>query len=117
MEVRELTCIGCPLGCSLHVELENGAVVSVGGNTCRRGDIYAHKECTNPTRIVTSTVRLSGGGMVSVKTKEDVPKGRIFDVVRELKNVEAARPVRIGDVILENAAGTGVPVIATKEAL
>ena len=57
MEQRELTCIGCPLGCPLTVTLENGAVQSVQGNTCPRGDAYARKEVTAPTRIVTSTVR------------------------------------------------------------
>ena len=36
MEKRELTCIGCPLGCALTVTLEHGAVVSVAGNTCPR---------------------------------------------------------------------------------
>ena len=71
---------------------------------------------TNPTRIVTSTVRVVGGTLpaVSCKTRSDVPKGKIFDVVRALKAVEAAAPVAIGQVLLEDAAGTGVPVVATK---
>ena len=60
MEKRELICIGCPMGCPMTVELDNGEVVSVKGNTCKRGDIYARKEVTNPTRIVTSTVRVTG---------------------------------------------------------
>ena len=66
---RELTCIGCPMGCLLTVTMEAGEVISVTGNTCKRGDIYARKEVTNPTRIVTSTVRVTGGDadMVSVK--------------------------------------------------
>ena len=58
METRELICIGCPMGCSLKVTLENGQVTEVTGNTCPNGDKYARKECTNPTRIVTSSVRL-----------------------------------------------------------
>ena len=48
---RELTCIGCPMGCPLTVTMEAGEVISVTGNTCKRGDIYARKEVTNPTRI------------------------------------------------------------------
>ena len=115
MTIHELTCIGCPMGCSLRAEMENGEVISVTGNTCKRGDIYAHKELTNPTRIVTSTVRVNGYPMVSVKTKEDIPKGKIMDVVRELKSVCVDAPVRIGQVVLEDVAGTGVPVIATKD--
>ena len=70
MEQRILTCIGCPLGCLVTVELENGEVVSVTGNTCKRGDDYVKKEVTAPTRIVTSTVKVTGGNVptVSVKT-------------------------------------------------
>lgn len=116
MEKRELTCIGCPLGCAVTVELEEGAVVRVTGNTCPRGDAYARKEVTHPTRIVTSTVRVRGGAapMVSCKTRSDVPKDAIFAVVRALKTVEVPAPVAIGDVVLADAAGTGVDVIATK---
>ena len=71
---------------------------------------------TNPTRIVTSTVRVAGGrlAMVSVKTASDIPKGKIFDCVKALKDVEVKAPVKIGDVIVENVAGTGVNIIATK---
>ena len=116
MEEKNLICIGCPMGCPLTVKMEHGEVVSVTGNTCKRGDIYARKEVTNPTRIVTSTVRITGGNeaMVSVKTKEDIPKGKIFDCVKALKNVEVAAPVHIGDVLVKDVAGTGVDVIATK---
>lgn len=116
MEQRELTCIGCPLGCALTVTLENGAVQSVQGNTCPRGDAYARKEVTAPTRIVTSTVRVTGGTLpaVSVKTAGDIPKGKIFDCVRALKDVAVPAPVRIGQVIVPDVAGTGVAIVATK---
>lgn len=116
MEERKLTCIGCPMGCPLTVVMNGEEVASVAGNTCKRGVVYARKEVTNPTRIVTSTVRVVGGSinMVSVKTKEDIPKGQIFDCVRALKGIEVPAPVHIGDVILKNAAGTGVDIIATK---
>ena len=116
MEQRILTCIGCPLGCLVTVELENGEVVSVTGNTCKRGDDYARKEVTTPTRIVTSTVRVTGGNAptVSVKTKSDIPKDKIFDCAKALKEVKVTAPVSIGDVVLENVAGTGVDVVATK---
>ena len=116
MEERKLTCIGCPMGCPLTVVMKGKDVLSVTGNTCRRGDIYARKEVTNPTRIVTSTVRVSGGSidMVSVKTKEDIPKDKIFECVRALKGIRIPAPVHIGDVILTNVADTGVDIIATK---
>ena len=116
MEKKSLICIGCPMGCMLSVTRENGEVTEVTGNTCKRGDIYARKEVTNPTRIVTSTVKVSNGtlAMVSVKTKTDIPKGKIFDCVKALKTVCVKAPVHIGDVILENVADTGVDIIATK---
>ena len=116
MEKRELICIGCPMGCPVTVELEGGEIVNVTGHTCKRGDVYARKEVTNPTRIVTSTVMVEGGtaDMVSVKTRGDVPKGKIFECVQALKGLTVQAPVRIGDVILSDAAGTGVDIIATK---
>ena len=117
MEQKNLTCIGCPLGCQITVEQENGDVISVTGNTCKRGDDYARKEVTYPTRIVTSTVKVRGGNAptVSVKTKSDIPKNKIFDCVKALKEVVAQAPVSIGDVVLADVAGTGVDVVATKD--
>lgn len=116
MENRELICIGCPMGCMMTVTMEDGQVTSVIGNTCKRGDDYARKEVTNPTRIVTSSVCVTGGVLpvVSVKTREDIPKGKIPEVMKALKAVTVKAPVNIGDVMLENAAGTGVDMIATK---
>ena len=118
MEKRELIWIGCPMGCPLTVEMNGTEVVSVTGNTCPRGDAYARKEVTNPTRIVTSTVKVEGGkvDMVSVKTKEDIPKGKIFECVKALKGITVKAPVHIGDVILKDVAGTGIDIIATKNA-
>lgn len=115
MEKRELICIGCPLGCPVTVTMEDSQVVKVEGNTCKRGDDYARKEVTNPTRIVTSTVMVEGGKdvTVSVKTRSDVPKGKIFACVKALKGVVVKAPVHIGDVIVANAADTGVDIIAT----
>lgn len=116
METRELTCIGCPMGCPLTVELNQGEVVSVTGNTCKRGEVYARKEVTNPTRIVTSSVMVEGGNLaaVSVKTKEDIPKEKIFDCMKALKGVKVQAPVHIGDVIIKDVADTGVDIVATK---
>lgn len=116
METRELICIGCPLGCPLTVRMD-GERLEISGNTCKRGEDYARKEVQNPTRIVTSTVRVTGGDveMVSVKTKEDIPKGKIFACMDEIHRASVKAPVQIGDVIIPNCAGTGIPVIATKE--
>ncbi len=115
-ETRELICINCPLGCGLTVTLKDKEVVKVEGNTCPKGEAYGKKEVTDPTRIVTSTVRVSGGVLpvVSVKTASDIPKGKIMDCAEALKSVQVQAPVAAGDVVLENVCGTGVSVIATK---
>lgn len=119
MSTRNLTCIGCPMGCQLTAELAGGEVVSVRGNTCARGEAYARKECTHPARTVTGTgtVRCEGGVLpvVSVRTADEVPKEKVFDVARALGAVTVRAPLHIGDVVLADAAGTGVAVVATKE--
>ncbi len=104
------------MGCALTIEMEGNEVVSISGNTCPRGEAYGRKEVTNPTRIVTSTVRVTGGAadMVSVKTKQDIPKEKIFDCVKALRDVEVQAPVHVGDVIVSDVAGTGVDIVATR---
>ncbi len=116
MAQRILTCIVCPRGCTLTVELDGeGKPVSVSGGACKRGVAYAEKECTHPERTVTSTVRTLCGAVVAVKTAAAVPKETVFAVMEEINAVRAKCPIRVGDVIIENVAGTGVSVIATAE--
>ena len=120
MNTRELTCIGCPLGCTLTVTMEHSETnperIAVTGNTCPRGAAYAKKEVTTPTRIVTSSVKVEGGviAKASVKTSSDIPKGKILDCMKEIRACVVKAPVQIGDVVIENCAGTGVDVIITK---
>lgn len=116
MQTRELTCIGCPLGCRIQVQLQDGQICRVSGNTCKNGENYARKELTNPTRIVTTTVRVDGGHapVVSVKTACDIPKDQIFQCLAELKQVCLCAPVSMGQTVLADVAGTGVRVITTK---
>ena len=127
IEKRELICIGCPMGCPLTVTIEQQTmeqkaagqktVTQVTGHTCPKGKAYAEKEVTNPTRIVTSTVMVEGGTleMVSVKTKSDIPKGKMAECVDSLRGICVKAPVHIGDVIAADIAGTGVDIVATKE--
>lgn len=119
MEKRELICISCPLGCPMVVTIEGGKITKIIGNSCKRGETYAIKEITNPTRIVTSTVKVDGGERpyVSVKTKEDIPKSKIFDCMKSLKDVTVKAPIYIGDIIVDNAGGTGVPMVATSNVI
>ncbi len=87
------------------------------GNTCKRGDEYARKEVTHPTRIVTSSVAITGGELpvVSVKTRNDIPKEKIFAIMEALEKVVLTAPVKIGDVALANVCDTGVDVVVTKD--
>lgn len=115
MQVKEMTCIRCPLGCALKAVTEEDGNITVTGNTCGRGAEYARNELTNPRRMVTSTVRIRGrkGQMVSVKTAGDIPKGKIMECMEALRQVEVALPVKIGDVLVKDIAGTGVDIVAT----
>lgn len=109
---RELTCIVCPIGCSLSVELEDKSVLSVSGNTCPRGKKYAEDECTNPKRTVTSTIKCSNGDMVSVKTDRTIPKDKIQECMKIINKKIADLPIQAGDVIIENVFGSNI--IATQ---
>ncbi|MDA1469034.1 DUF1667 domain-containing protein [Brachyspira hyodysenteriae] len=88
MEKKELTCICCPMGCALSVELEGSNVLSVSGNTCKRGDTYARDEVVRPVRMVTSIVRVKNGKlkMLPVKTKEPIDKSKIPECLEALKH-------------------------------
>ncbi len=110
---RELTCIVCPRGCALSVELDGDKVLSVSGNICKRGVAYAEAECTAPVRTVTTTVRCESGKVVSVKTSIPVPKKSVFDVMAEVNKTIAPNGIRIGDVIIKNVAGTDADILAT----
>ena len=112
--MKELICIVCPNGC--HLKVDEAHDYAVTGNACPRGAEYGRMELTNPTRVVTSTVRCTGGAhpRCPVKTDRPVPKGRIFDVMEALNGVSLTAPVFLGQVVLENVCGTGANVIATR---
>ena len=112
---RELTCIICPLGCELNVKLEEGKVISVSGNTCKRGEIYAKNECTNPQRTITSTLRCEDGSLVPVKTDRPIPKGKIEECMKIINAATAKLPVRVGDIIIKDVFGANIVATANKE--
>ena len=118
METKSFICINCPLGCPLTVEVEDGKVVKVTGNTCKRGETYAVKEITAPARTVTSTVRVVNGErpVVAVRTKTDIPKDKICACMEAINAVEITAPVKIGDVVIADVCGTGVDVVASANA-
>ena len=112
---KNLICVSCPLGCPIEVEIENGEVVSVTGNTCKRGDAYARAEITNPVRSLTTSVKVENGlhPVVPVKSSGPVPKDKMFDCMKEINSVTVKAPVKIGDVVIENILGLGVDIVAT----
>ncbi|MBO4976922.1 MAG: DUF1667 domain-containing protein [Lachnospiraceae bacterium] len=111
---RELTCIICPRGCGLKVEIEDGKVLSVTGNSCPRGVKYAEDECCNPMRTITSTVRCEDGRVISVKTDRPIPKAKMFECMKMINSATAHLPIHIGDVIIEDVFGSNV--VATENA-
>ena len=116
METKQIICTCCPMGCHMDVTLENGKVESVVGNTCKRGYNYAIDECTDPRRTLTSSVRLKDGRMLSVKTAAAIPFGKMFEAMEALSKVTPKAPVKIGDVIVKDLCGTGIAVVATRNA-
>lgn len=116
--IKELTCINCPLGCTVSVTVEDGEITNISGNSCKRGEVYARNELSNPVRVVTSTARVDGAEeyLVSVKTENPIPKGKIMEVMKEINKVHIAAPVAIGDIIIEDVADTGIGVITTSKA-
>ena len=112
MRKVNLTCVECPMGCALEVELEGDIVVSVTGNTCPRGKIYAQNEVTCPMRVLTTTVRCADGRMVSVKTDNPVKKSNMLSLMKVINGIVVTAPVSIGDVIMKNIEGD-VNLVAT----
>jgi CxxC motif-containing protein len=119
MNKEELICIVCPLGCHLIVEEDSNSPTGykISGNQCKRGEQYAIKEKTNPTRILTSTVKVKNAHLnrLPVKTDGPVPKDKIFECMKEINKVEVTAPVKVGQIIINNILGTGVNVIATRD--
>ena len=111
---RELTCIICPQGCNIKVEVEDEKVTKVEGNTCKRGYDYAVSEVTDPVRTITTTVKLENGEMYPVKTNKPIPKELIFKCMEEINKITVKQPIKLGDVIIKNILNTGSDIIATK---
>lgn len=114
--ISEVTCIRCPLGCAITVDVApDGAAVYREGASCARGREYAVAEVTAPVRSVATTINVPGcGEPLSVKTADPIPKPLIADAVRAMKAAHVELPVRMGDMVLPDVCGTGVPVVATK---
>ena len=115
---RTLICIGCPNGCLVTVDKNPDGSLSITGNACKKGEEYARNEVTAPKRTVTSIVRVTGGKnpVVSVKTKEEIPKEKIAACVEEINRTALKAPVSLGQIVIADVAGTGVDIVATADA-
>ena len=115
-ETTAYLCTGCPLGCRLEVDAVEGDVVEIRGFECKIGERYAIQEHTDPRRPVSMTVAISGAGLprLPVRVAEPFPKPHILELAARLREVHVTAPVTRGDVILTDAFGTGIDVIATR---
>lgn len=111
----QIICIGCPVGCLITVKKKEDGSLDITGNTCKKGEAYARSEMTAPVRTVTSMIRVEGGSgkVVPVKTVAEIPKEKIGACMDEIEARVVCAPVKVGDVLIENVAGTSVAVAAT----
>lgn len=118
METQQLVCISCPIGCRLTLEKDdsNPQGYKVSGNTCKRGIDYAIKEVTTPTRMVTSTVRITGAHLprLPVRTDHAIPKDSIMACMGVINSMTVKSPVKMGQVLVDDLLGTGAKIIATR---
>lgn len=116
--MNNLVCIVCPRGCNLNVEKKDGEI-TVTGNFCKRGENFAKTEMTNPMRTICSTVKTAfkDTPVLPVRVSSDIPKDRIFDVMKEINSVTVTQRIRRGDTVIANVLGLGVDVIATSDIL
>jgi len=118
--IKHLTCIECPKGCRLTLEVEEGKVLSVSGNQCPKGDVYGRSEIENPRRVLTSCVLADGLAvkMIPVRTSQPIPRERLFEAMEAVKSIRVSRPVRVGESVCDDFLGLeGVRLISTRDVL
>ena len=117
--IKKLTCIECPKGCPLTIEIDGDKVGKVTGNKCPKGIGYAIAEIENPMRIFTSTVLAEGLSvkMVPVRTDKSIPKSRLADAMEMIRMLKVTQPIKVGDVILRDFLGLDANLIATRDCI
>ncbi len=116
-EETKMICLGCPVGCSLTVTHNKDTIIKVEGTQCNIGIEFATSEIRDPRRMIATTVRVKGGihPLVPVYTASPFPKPLIMKLMEELRKIELETPVKIDQVVLKNALGTGIDVIASRD--
>ena len=113
---KKITCIECPKGCNLRVDIENCRVIKVEGAECPKGQKYAQAEIENPARILTSSVVAKGQDlkMIPVRTTKPVPKDRMLEAMEVIKMASVHHPVRMGEVLIKDILNLEIDLIATR---
>ena len=116
VEKEHFTCVICPIGCEIDVELQDSDVVSIEGSKCAKGKDFVLQELEEPMRILTTTIRIEGAkwAMLPVRTDRPIPKRLLFRVIEELASIELQAPVKMADVVIGDIAGTGANVVTTR---
>jgi len=128
--MRELTCIVCPIGCSLSVKegpvSEGLSSLTVTGNRCNRGAAYAEEEIRAPKRVVTATCgialnaeELGSRGLtaprrIPVKSSVPCPKEKILELLEDIYSLKLSLPVKAGDRLIADWKGSGIDVVAVR---
>ncbi len=113
---KTVTCVVCPVGCTVDVELENGFPLRVTGHGCPRGEAYAREEAVQPRRVLTTSVRVVRGALplVSVRTSAPIPRSLIPEVMAFVRKLAIHAPVQLGQAVIKDVLGTGVDLVATR---
>lgn len=117
MKKIEMSCIVCPMSCHLSVQLsDENQIISVVGNQCPRGDAYARQECVHPLRMLTSTVKINHALIqrCPVVSSQEIPKEKMFDVMKEIQKIEVNAPIRINQVLIKDVCHLGVDIISSR---
>ena len=114
---KRFTCLSCPIGCALVVQIADEKVIEVSGNQCPRGEVYGRQEALEPMRVLPSSVRVVNGTrpLLSVKTDRPIPRRLIAEAMRLIRNVSVEAPIAIGKIVLTDILGTGADLVATRE--
>lgn len=116
---RELICIACPIGCEMTIDKNEAGELLITGNKCKRGIAYGTQEVTQPMRILTTTVRLTTKtgtpASLPVRTQEDIPRELFPAAMQACESLQLSAPVTMGQILIDDLAGSGVPLIASRD--
>lgn len=117
-EIRDIICIQCPMACRIQLRIgSDGTVEEVTGFQCKEGKNYAPQEYRSPQRVLTTTVKTTSGKrpVLPVRSKEPIPKGKLFDCMRHIDDVKVQPPLKMGDVVVKNILNTGIDILCTDD--